>query len=192
MENILTYEDYISWDDKIRYELVEGVRKIMAGVSEWHNRVSFRLSSIMDLFWDKKGRQKYFVFQSPFDVILFPDEDDILKSKTTVQPDFGICLKEKRDGRKIIGAPEFVIEIVSLNLDYDFRVKRDLYEKAGVLEYWVITPRENNITVYLLDIDKGVYKDPKNYELTMINNLKSAVIEGFEIDLSKIFDFSDI
>ena len=191
MENqsakLYTYSDYITWND-MRCELIEGVQKVMAGVSQWHTRVTLRLGSMLDWFWDKKGHPKYYVFHAPFDVILFPDEP-YQKSATVVQPDLGVCLNEKRKGRVIIGAPELLIEVTSSNLGYDFRTKYDLYERAGVLEYWIVIPKENNISVYILNKETGKYNDAVCYELDLNDKIKSEVIEGFEVDLKSIFDF---
>ena len=106
-----TYKDFITWTDA-RCELIDGVQKLMAGVSEWHANVSWKLTCFIDRIRTNSNNQKYFVFHAPFDVILFPEEE-FLKVKTVVQPDFGICQKEKRKGRVIVGAPEFIIEITS-------------------------------------------------------------------------------
>ena len=184
---LYTYGDFIAWSDT-RCELVEGFQKIMAGVSQWHTRVTLKMSGLLSNFWDKKGHPKYFVFHAPFDVILFPEEE-LLKSKTVVQPDLGVCSKEKRKGRVILGAPELVIEVTSSNLDYDFRTKYDLYERAGVLEYWVITPKENIITVFILDKETGKFNKSISYELELTDKIKSEVIEGLEFELRSIFDF---
>ncbi|MCL2073734.1 MAG: Uma2 family endonuclease [Marinilabiliaceae bacterium] len=193
MENLLniekyTYYDYLRWTDNFRYELIEGYRKIMAGVSEWHNIVVQKLIRLSEQFWSDNDYQKYFMFSSNFDVILFP-EDDVLKSKTTVQPDLGFCKKEKRVGKTIIGAPEFIIEVISSNPSYDYRTKYDLYEKAGVLEYWIVAPREQNISVYLLDKEKNKYNEPVCYELDRGEKVVSVAIPGLELDIKTIFDF---
>ena len=187
-----TYEDYIGWTD-VRCELIDGVRRLMAGVSEWHMGISFNLTQFIGQLRSVFSKGKYFAFHSPFDVILFPEEE-FLKTKTVVQPDFGICLKEKRKGRVIVGAPEFLIEITSSNPAYDYQTKFELYQRAGVLEYWIISPREGIITIFLYDAAEKKYGEPSVYELgiTPEKTVKSTVIEGLEIVMSELFDFSDL
>ena len=183
-----TYSDYLTWAE-IRVELIDGIRHLMSGVSKWHTRVTIKLSRYIDQFWDLLKGEKYFVFHAPFDVILFPEEE-LLKSKTIVQPDLGICLKEKVKGDNVIvGAPELIIEVTSTNLDYDYRIKYDLYQKAGVKEYWIVNPKERIISAYILDDNKNKFKEVVYFELQKNSKIVSEVIEGLEIDLNKIFDF---
>ena len=176
MEKVYEYADFITWVDEIRCELIEGTRKIMAGVSEWHAAVSWKLTVLIDGVLKKIPFSKYFVFHAPFDVILFPEEE-LYKSKTVVQPDFGICLKEKRKGRVIIGAPELIIEVTSRDIDYDLIVKRELYQKAGVKEYWVIIPKEEIIIKYVFNEETGLYKKGIHYSLEDNKKITSDVIE---------------
>jgi Uma2 family endonuclease len=83
-----------------------------------------------------KGRAKVAV--APFDIYL--DE-----SKNAVQPDIVVILNSSKGilNRKghFHGVPEFVIEILSQgNRDYDLIRKKDLYQKFGVQEYWIVDP----------------------------------------------------
>ena len=72
---------------------------------------------------------------------------------TVVQPDLGIvCDTSKIDERGCCGAPDLVIEILSPgNSQKEVQFKYELYEEAGVKEYWIINPVEENIVVHILN-----------------------------------------
>jgi Uma2 family endonuclease len=108
-----------------------------------------------------------------------------------VQPDLGICKSDKisKDNKCIIGAPEFIIEVTSSNIGYDFKTKYDLYEKAGVPEYWIIVPKEKSIHQYLLEGEK--YSDPKIYIDGEQEEIK-AVHFDFSMKLEDIFDYEGL
>ena len=153
-----TYQDYIKWGDEIRYELIDGVAYAMAAPSQIHQETSG------ELFWQIKTflkGKKCRVYAAPFDVRLnFDSCDDIV-----VQPDLlVVCDESKLDGKSVIGAPEFVIEILSpKNTRYDTEIKFRRYQKAGIKEYWIVDPFARNVDVYILRgglYGKGtVYRD---------------------------------
>lgn len=82
-------------------------------------------------------------FSAPFDVKLSD------KPLTIVQPDIMvICDKDKLDGKRCNGAPDFIIEIVSFgNPSDDYIRKLYYYKNTGVREYWIVDPRRKIITV---------------------------------------------
>lgn len=84
------------------------------------------------------------VFPALFDVKL---SDSPL---TIVQPDIMvICDKDKLDGKRCNGSPDFIIEIVSLgNSSDDYIRKLYYYKNYGVREYWIVDIRRKAITVY--------------------------------------------
>ena len=188
MQTVLTYGDYLKQPVDIRQELIEGVLKLMSGVNRWHARLTMSLSGILSNFW--KGKEhKYWIFHAPFDVILFPDHEDLLLSKTVVQPDFGVVKDlTKVQENRIVGAPDFLIEVVSpTNFKHDVETKRVLYEKAGVSEYWILFPKEEIINVYLLDDKDKKYKDYTTYSLEKDIEIKSEVIEGLSFNMKDLF-----
>lgn len=130
-----TYKDYLGWGDGIRVELIDGIPHMMAGASQWHQRMSRNLVVQLANFLHGK---KCEVFYAPFDVRLFPQED--LSDRIVVQPDiFVVCDKSKLDGKACLGPPDFIIEILSAGSEsIDLGAKFRLYEKAGVKEYWVV------------------------------------------------------
>ena len=59
------------------------------------------------------------------------------------------------ESRGIFGSPDIVIEILSSsNRDHDLVKKFAVYEKFKVKEYWVIDPKNQTITVFMLENEK--------------------------------------
>jgi Uma2 family endonuclease len=175
------------------YELIDGMLVAMAGVSALHKRITMAISSFLYSFWQgiKSQKLEYEILHAPFDVVLFPDSVDIKLSKVVVQPDLGICKSDKisKDNKCIIGVPEFLIEVTSSNISYDFRTKYDLYERARVPEYWIIVPKEKTIYQYILEGEK--YSDPKIYIDGEQEEIKTVHFD-FSMRLEDIFDYEGL
>jgi Uma2 family endonuclease len=92
------------------------------------------------------------VFIAPFDIRLPTmslNDEDIY---TVVQPDICvICDINKIDAKGCIGAPDIMVEILSPgNNRKELQNKYEIYEEAGVLEYWIIHPQEKTFLKYTL------------------------------------------
>ena len=131
-----TYSDYLDWGDGNRCELIDGIIYMMSAPNIWHQRKVLEIGSRLRELLDGKKREP---FVSPVDVRLFPaanDSDDVV-----VQPDvIVVCDGSKlSDDTACRGAPDVVFEVMSDSTAlYDLNVKKALYEKAGVKEYWII------------------------------------------------------
>jgi len=147
-----TYADYETWDDDFRCELIDGVVYAMSAPSRFHQAISVELTTQLHTFLRGKSCK---LFHAPFDVRLNAHtKDDIV-----VQPDLLVVCNELKieNGRHCIGAPDFVIEILSpstSNKDRDIKSKR--YLEAGVREYWLICPE--SLTVETLISNNGKYQ----------------------------------
>ena len=130
-EDGFTYKDYLSWDNDIRVELVNGFVYMMSGASEQHQDLVLDFGSQLKIFLKDKPCK---VFIAPFDVRLFPEAD--AKDKTVVQPDIlVVCDKEKlSDGKACKGAPDFIIEIMSDNSEAHDRITKKNYMKRQTLK----------------------------------------------------------
>jgi len=141
-----TYKDSLSWGNEIRCELIDGIPHMMAGASAWHQRIVGALYIQLKEFLKNKPCE---AFIAPFDVRLSPKEDE--SDKTVVQPDvLVVCDEEKlADGKACKGPPDFIVEVTSTgSKGKDMIDKKELYEAAGVKEYWVVD--ENKLYVYVL------------------------------------------
>jgi len=127
-------------------------------------------------------------YYAPFDVRLPKDgETDDDKIYDVVQPDICvICDLSKLDRKGCIGAPDLIVEVISpSSFDYDCKTKLNLYEKAGVREYWIVHPHLKVVFVYLLQAD-GEYSFDAKYEYH--EKAPVHIFEGLEIDLKKLFE----
>ena len=138
-----TIEDYLAWPEDERIELING-RIYMMGAPETKHQVIalYVWRAISNYIDDNSGH--CIPFSAPVDVQL--DSDD----KTMVQPDvLVLCDKEKLNIKRIIGAPDFVLEVLSPSTrSKDIIIKTEKYMSAGCREYWIVDPENNEITVY--------------------------------------------
>lgn len=182
-----TYNDYILWQFKERVELLKGYLFPMAAPNVRHQKISGTLYLALGNFLLSKQCD---VFSAPFDVRLPLPANRIKGDKidTVVQPDLCvICDKAKLDKQGCIGAPDLIIEILSPgNSKREMKDKYELYQEAGVLEYWVVDPVHNLTFAYYLDVVTHKFV-PTLPVLTDEDFLESKVFEGLEIDLSRIF-----
>jgi Uma2 family endonuclease len=178
-----TYADYMTWLDDKRRELVDGFIRLMSPAPKVkHQEISINLSSeLRHIIKRNKGRCK--IFAAPFDVRLPHNgerEDHLID--TVVQPDICIvCDLSKLDERGCLGAPDFIAEIQSFaTAKYDTTLKFNLYEKAGVREYWVVYT--DGVEVFILGED-GKYEAGIRYES---GKVPVHIFFGVEVDLKDI------
>ncbi|WP_232066372.1 Uma2 family endonuclease [Hymenobacter sp. BT18] len=127
-------------------------------------------------------------YVAPFDVRLVrstPNGDASIE--TVVLPDICvICDPQKLDDRGCLGAPDWIIEILLPgNVSRDTKEKFDLYEEAGVREYWMVTPEQRNVVIYLLGEDgryqlRGEFYTPGLIPVATLPELQMEWTEVFE------------
>jgi len=186
LEKTYSYKDYLLWKFKERVELLKGkIFRMSPAPNITHQEISRNINRVLDQYFFEKPCK---VFYAPLDVLLTDkkkssEENEIF---TVVQPDLCvICDPEKiADGKKCIGAPDLVIEILSpgnskKEMDYKF----DLYQEAGVLEYWLVYPEEKSINIFILK--NGEYIGLKPVSEGQI--LTSSIFPELQADVDKIF-----
>jgi len=183
-EDLLSYSDYLQWD-KGRWELIDGeVFDMTPAPSRQHQKISGELFAEIH---QKLKDSHCEVYAAPFDVRL-PDHDQVSDAEimTVVQPDIVVvCDLAKLDDRGCLGAPELVIEILSpATAVKDLKNKRELYERHGVGEYWLVHPLDKLFRVYVLGADGRYGKDEIYADDDVI---VSHTVEGVSIDLVDIF-----
>ena len=182
-----TYADYLTWLDDKRRELINGFIHLMSGPMRKHARSSSKLLIRIATHIEKK-KGKCEVYHAPFDVRLplhgSTDNDKIFD---VVQPDICvICDLSKLDDKGCIGAPDLIVEVLSPStLKYDWNYKFNLYEAAGVKEYWIVDPKAQTANVFLLQAD-GKYDLGTVYECGQ--NAPVHIFEGLEIDINELFE----
>jgi Uma2 family endonuclease len=179
-----SYSDYMQWKFRERLELFRGRIFKMAAPNTLHQMVSMKITN--ELYNYLKGKSCQ-VFSAPFDIRLpIKNKKKDNEITTVVQPDVCIvCDSSKVDERGVCGAPDLVIEVLSPgNSKKEVRDKYELYEEAGVKEYWIVSPTEQNLVVFLLT-QEGKFGNGKMY--TNGDKLETAVVPGFSIDVTEIF-----
>ncbi len=149
-----TYADYLGWKFTEYVELIRGkvMRKMSVPVTA-HQQCSMNFSREIGFYLKGKACR---VFAAPFDVRLTRSTGNgDAQVQTVVQPDLCvICDPAKLDRRGCLGAPDWIIEIVSPGTaTHDTKTKFDLYAENGVGEYWIVFPGEQTIAVYVLEND---------------------------------------
>jgi Uma2 family endonuclease len=179
-----TYADYLQWTFKERVELIKGkLFKMSPAPNRMHQGLSLYLSNVL---YNYLKASKCKVYTAPFDVRL-PRKTTKDKDVTTVlQPDICvICDESKLDYQGCIGAPDIVVEILSPgNNAIELKNKYEVYEQAGVTEYWVVSPQDKTFLVYTLK--EGKYQPSRLMVAGDI--ITSTVLDGFSIDLTDLFE----
>ena len=183
-----TYNDYLNWPDDVRAEIINGIAYMMSPPVTSHQRISMQLSRIFSNFLEGKICE---VFAAPLGVRLFPKEDK--SDDTVVEPDIVvICDPAKIDERGCNGPPDLVIEILSPSTRRkDRSIKRELYQKAKVLEYWMVSPEDREIEVHLFEKNLIKFYGMNEAETPEDSLLPEIVpvftLPGLEIDVKDVF-----
>ena len=182
-----TYADYLTWLDDKRRELLDGFIRLMSPApSLKHAQTSIKLTGAF-IKYIEQNDGKCQVFCAPFDVRLPKKPNEIANDKiyTVVQPDICIvCDESKLDQRGCLGAPDMVVEILSgSSLKYDLNDKFNLYEAAGVKEYWVVSPESPSVNVFILQ-DEGKFDGGTTYEYDLVVPVQT--LPGLSINIQDI------
>lgn len=138
----LTYDDYLHLPPDRRWELVEGVPKVVPSPNLRHQEIAGRLFNLVFNHVREHGGGTVII--APFDAVL--SDIDVF------QPDIVFVADEDMPvltDDNVRGNPTWVVEVLS-NPYYE-RDKFRRYETAGVREYWLINPYEDTLDVSVLD-----------------------------------------
>jgi Uma2 family endonuclease len=179
-----TYEDYCTFNDDQRREVINGVIYLMTAPLREHQEI---LSSLNSMFWNYLRGKRCKVFPAAFDVRL-PKEGETKETVSTiVQPDIVVvCDKSKLDKRGCFGAPDLVIEILSPSTGRIDKVKKlNLYQQHGVMEYWIVDPYSQTIDRFSLNKDTGEYKRPEYFGRE--DTITPVIFPDLTINLTEVF-----
>jgi Uma2 family endonuclease len=180
-----SYADYLEWQFQERVELLRGkIFKMSPAPSVCHQRVAANLFLAMGNRLNSNACQSFF---APLDVRLYNRKKSQKASQdivTVVQPDLCvICDSSKLDEQGCNGAPDLVVEILSPgNTKSEMKDKFELYEEAGVREYWLVHPLDESVQIYYLnEAERYIGLQPAT-EIA-----QSAIFPELSVDLAEVF-----
>ena len=178
-----TYADYFKWQFKQRVELIKGkIFEMSPAPNRFHQEIAGTIHVRLWLFLENKPCK---VYGAPFDVRLPRRSKSDKTIITVLQPDVCVvCDLNKLDTRGCIGAPDIVVEVLSPgNNSKELKKKYEVYEEAGVLEYWLVSPQDQWMRVYTLV--EGKFRESPYFVAGDL--VTSAVLPGFFLDLTDLF-----
>lgn len=177
-----TYDKYLTLGEETRSEIIEGDLTMTAAPGFSHQHVTTNLIFMFEQYM--RETKKGYIVPAPTDVIL----SDV----NIVQPDIVFISKARRGiikERGVFGPPDLVVEIISPSSHYrDVHVKKALYERFGVAEFWIVNPYMKAIEVLALD-QEGRYELISDGCLMTDGKERvvSRVIDGLTVDLTEVF-----
>jgi Uma2 family endonuclease len=177
----LTYDDFVLFPDNgQRHELVDGEHWVTPSPNYRHQKVSLNLSVLIATWLERHPIGQ--VLYAPFDVV-FTKFD-------VVQPDLlylsNECAAEVLTSANIQGVPELVIEIgLPATRRRDETIKRHLYDRAGVSEYWVVDLELDLVRVYRRE-DRQ-FARPVELSAEAGDTLTTPLLPNLELPLERIF-----
>lgn len=184
LENRYTLADALTWDEQERIELIYGDPVMMSPPpNRAHQKASIALATQLSNYLTGK---KCEVYHAPFAVRPFERDGDFSEDvDTLVEPDITVvCDPSKLDDIGCKGAPDLVMEILSPSTQrHDKLTKFNLYQRAGVREYWIVDPASKSVQVFVLEDGRYAAKDFG----AAGDQLKVNVLEDCTIDLSLVF-----
>ena len=178
-----TFADVLAWDENDRIEIINGEAFMMAPPSRAHQKISGEIFRQIANYLEGK---KCEVYHAPFGVRLFEEDGDYPEDVyTMVEPDISVvCDPDKLDDSGCKGAPDLIMEILSRSTQrHDRLTKFNLYQRAGVREYWIVDPDSKSVQIFALE--KGYYI-AKDFGAAS-DKLEVGVLEDCIIDLSTVF-----
>ena len=177
----LTYDDFLLLpDDGKRHELIDGEHCVTPSPNRKHQAIAGNLNGLIWSYLQQQpvGR----VFAAPFDVV-FSDFD-------VVEPDLLFISRARQDDvlmpEHVRGAPDLVVEIGSPGTrKRDETIKRRLYERFAVSEYWIIDTELDIIKVYRRVDERHVLVAELSLEAGDL--LTTPLLPGLEMALLRIF-----
>lgn len=178
-----TYADYLTWSEEERWEIINGVPYLQAAPTWQHQAVLLELArQFANYLQDKSCR----VFTAPFDLRIPEANEKDEETINVVQPDIIIiCDNSRLKKTGYYGVPELIIEVVSPSTGQKDKIEKfNLYEKAGVKEYWIVEPDEKVVMVFTLE--EGRYGRPQMYSEE--DKVKVSIFDDLVIDLKPVFE----
>ena len=178
-----TLADVLAGDEEERIELIDGYPTMLSSPNRAHQKAIMELSA--HLYGFLKGK-KCEVYPAPFGVRPLEGKDDRPEDvDTVVEPDITVvCDPDKLDDIGCKGAPDLIMEVLSpSNQRHDRVTKFNLYQRAGVREYWMVDPNQKSVQTFVLEDGRYV----ANNFGEAGDQLPVHILEGCTIDLAEVF-----
>ena len=176
----LTYDDFVLFpDDGKRHELIAGEHYVTSSPNMRHQQISMNLTLMIGSWLEAHPQGR--LFYAPFDVVF--SKFDV------VEPDVLYVSNERSNvlsAANVQGAPDLVIEIGSPSTrQRDETIKRRLYERSHVPEYWIVDPDIEVVRVYQRSGDSFARPIELSHETDDV--LTTDLLPGLELPLTRIF-----
>lgn len=173
-----TEEEYLRLDSNQRVELIDGRLEVPPFLTCLHMEV---LGNIFTEFYD---------FNKEYELgkVLFGSFPIRLRLNTMRQPDFFFRKNENHYGTNnyFWDGADLVCEVVSEeDPDRDWIDKVKDYAQAGILEYWIVDPRDRTVTVLTLPEGATEYAEAGRYGEG--DTATSVLLDGFAVSVSEVF-----
>ena len=178
----LTYDDLVAMfpdEDGVRRELIDGELFVMGSSFTRHQQLVVRLATSLGSHLEAHPEQGEALL-GPFDIVMTP-YDVVIPDLTVVLPDQADILTENN----VQGTPGVVIEILSADTrERDETLKRDLFDRQGVREYWMVDPDRNRVIVHRRAADGSF---PVINTLDANETLTTPLLPGWSLALGHLF-----
>ena len=168
----MTYEEFMAlpYVECEHYQLIEGELVVTGGRTPGHQLIVGNLLFALDCHFEKHGGGE--VLPAPLDVVL--------SRENVLHPDVLVIRRERASivrVENVQGAPDIAIEVLWEDTRYrDEVVKRRLYERFGVIEYWMVDPDKSSVTII---------RNGKDIVVTDI--ITTPLLPGFAMPLRDVF-----
>jgi Uma2 family endonuclease len=176
----LTYDDLVRMpEDGMQHEIIDGVHYVTPAPVWLHQRLVKRLLVAIDNHLEVHGGGE--VLQAPFDVV-FTRWD-------VVEPDLLLVADDQRSiltEPNVQGAPALVVEVLSPGTKQrDLGIKKALFDRGGVREYWIVDPKADTVAIHRRAIDGSF---PRVVSLPQdATAITTPLLPGFSLEIDRLF-----
>jgi Uma2 family endonuclease len=176
----LTYDDLeLLPDDGKRHEIIDGDHFVTPSSSVRHQDVGGNVYFHL----------RAFLRDHPIGRVLIAPTDVVLSPTDVVVPDLLFVSREHQSivtAKNVQGAPDLVLEVLSnSSRRTDEMIKRKLYQRFGVVEYWVADPEVDRLRIYRRKGD--VFALAVELAVETGDSLTTPLLPGLSVPLAEIF-----
>jgi len=178
----MTYDDLLALpDDGLRHELIDGEHFVSPSPGSAHQLIIGNLHVLLREYL--RAHSLGVVMLAPFDIVFSPYD--------VVEPDLIYFTTERFKAvvgeKHASGAPDLAIEVLSpSSRRRDEVLKRRLYERTGVGEYWIVDPDLESIKIYRHADERYVRAAELSSEAGDV--LTTGLLPEFSVALKSVFE----